>query len=112
MKEINLNDIGNFLLRLLSRPKHYYGEVNIKFYNGEIKNIKAEDSFDIQYLKEKTLIIEGDKEMAFLKFGTGNKKDKNSSKILTKVELDEEQNIIKESKIVKEKKEEIKVEKE
>ena len=112
MKEINLNDIGNLLLRLLSRPKHYFGEVNIKFYNGEIKNIKAEDSFDIEYLKEKKLIIEGDTEM-FTKYGTGSKKDKNSSKILTNVELDEEQNIIKESKIVKEeKKEEIKVEKE
>lgn len=110
MKEIKLNDLGDLLLRLLSRPKHYHGTIEIKYFDGEIKNIRAEDSFDINYLKEKTLkIVEGDTEMSFLKFGKPNKKDKNSSKILSELELDGEQKIVKESKIEKKKEEEIEI---
>ena len=105
MKEIKLEDISEILLRLLSRPKHYHGIVEIKFYNGEIKNIKATDSFDIEYLKEKTLIIEkGNKEM-LIKHGTSNKKDKESSKIISEVEIEDEK-IVKESKIIKKEKNE------
>lgn len=95
--KINLEVLGEILLRFLSRPKKYYGTIVIKYQNGTIKNINADDSFDIKYLSEKHLEI-GEKEM-FIKHGSPTTKDEDSSKILSTIEIDEDKNIIKESKI-------------
>lgn len=95
--KINLEVLGEILLRFLSRPKKYYGTIVIKYQNGTIKNINADDSFDIKYLSEKHLEIE-EKEM-FIKHGSPTTKDEDSSKILSTIEIDEDKNIIKESKI-------------
>lgn len=98
--KINIEKLSEILLRFLSRPRNYYGNVTLKFNAGKIKNITATDSFDILYLSEKQINI-GENEMSFTKFGAPTKENKESSKILSEVEVDENKNIIKESKIIK-----------
>lgn len=95
---LEINDISESLLRFLSRPKNYFGNITLKYFSGELKNVIAEDSFDMRYLKEKK--IKGAN--MFVKHGTASIKDKESSKILTEVKVDEQNKIIKESKIIKE----------
>lgn len=92
---MTFDDVTKLLLRFLSRPRNYYGTITIKYQKGEFVNVVSEDSFDTKYLKEK--FIE-DKEM-LVKHGAPNKEDKESSKILTEVKIEE--GIVKESKIEK-----------
>ncbi len=98
---MDINEIEDLIIRFLSRPRNYYGSITFKYQNGKIKNIIAEDSFDMKYLSEKTIKIE-DNKMSFTKFGTATKQDDNSSKIISELKIDEEKNIVKESKIKKE----------
>lgn len=97
---MNIQELAILITRFLSRPKNYYGSITFKYYNGEIRNIIAEDSFDIKYLNEKTLNTE-EKKM-FTKFGTATTKDEDSSKIISELKVDEETKLVKESKIKKE----------
>ena len=98
--ELGILEISEILLRFLSRPKYYFGDVIIKFQGEKIKNIISNDSFDMKYLNEKTLNTEENK--MFTKFGTATTKDEDSSKIISELKVDEEKNIVKESKIKKE----------
>lgn len=98
-KELTIDGLCEMLLRFVSRPRYYYGDIILKFQKGKIKNIVANDSFDMNYLNEKKLIVKDNK--MFTKYGTGTKSDSTSSKIVSEVEIDENKNIIKESKIIK-----------
>lgn len=53
--EISITDLAELILRFLSRPKFYHGAITLKFFNGNIKNIVADDSFDMKYLAEKKI---------------------------------------------------------
>lgn len=96
---VDIKDVSDLLLRFCSRPKGYFGSLTIKFQNGIIKNVISNDSFDMNYLNEKKLIVKDNK--MFTKYGTGTKSDSTSSKIVSEVELDKDKNIVKESKIIK-----------
>lgn len=98
---MSIHKLADLLLRFLSRPRNYYGTIILKYQNGQIKNIVAEDSFNMNYLNEKQIKI-GENEMSFTKYGTSTDKDKDSSKIISELKVDEEKNIVKESKIKKE----------
>jgi hypothetical protein len=92
---MNWDEVTEILLVFLSRKHNYHGEIVLKYFNGKCVNVKANDSFDINYLNEKEL---NEKNIMFQKFGKPNEKDKESSKIQSEIKIEE--GIIKESIIV------------
>jgi len=103
MKELIFREFEKIFLRFLSKNPHYYGDVLVKFFDGKIVSIKAEDSFDVKALNNLKLIMKEDNEM-FIKRGASFDKDDKSSKIISEVEMDNNKNIVKESKLEKEEK--------
>lgn len=95
MRKLIFEDFEKYLLRFIYRGTRYHGTVTIKYYDGKISNIQVTDSLDTNQLRNTTLNVE-DKEM-LIKTGSPVKGDVKSSKIITKVEIEE--NKIKESNI-------------
>lgn len=69
------------LLRFLAKSSHYHGAITLKFYDGKVTNIKAEDSYDIGYLNSLSYTIE-----MLKKQGAGNSQNSNEGKILSTYE--------------------------
>lgn len=96
------------LLRFLSKPQHWHGTVTLKFYNGKISSCCPQDSMDLRELNELNLTVDPDLERVlhinykgdtmFKKFGTSNIKAEDG-KLQSKLELDEETKLVKESSL-------------
>jgi len=102
--KITFRDFTKIFLRFINRNPKYYGTVTVKFYNGEIVHLTSEDSFDVKVMGEDFINFSNGENNMFVKRGAPNIKDKDSSKIISQVEVDEENKIVKESKLVKEEK--------
>lgn len=100
MDEINYQDFKKIFLRFFSKTPHYHGTMTIKWYNGDISNVKIEDSVDTNEIKDKILILN---EEMFVKKGASFPKDDKSSKIISAIEMDADKKIVKESNIKEEK---------
>lgn len=109
---ITFLDFTKLFLRFINRNPRYYGTVTVKFYNGSITHLVAEDSYDVKLMSEDFITLNGEEKM-FIKKGAPNQTDKDSSKMISTVEVDEKKQIVKESKLIKdEEKKEIVEEKE
>lgn len=82
MGSITWKILSKLLLRFLAKSSHYYGTIILKYHNGEIANIKAEDSFDLNSLNSLSYSIE-----MLKKQGAGDVKGENSGKILNSFEI-------------------------
>lgn len=110
--KLNFLDFTKIFLRFINRNPRYYGTVTVKFYNGSITHLVAEDSYDVKIMENNFISLNEDSAM-FIKKGAPNQNDKDSSKIISQVEVDETKQIVKESKLIKdEEKKEIVEEKE
>ena len=112
--KITFLDFTKIFLRFINRNPRYYGTVTVKFYNGSISHLVAEDSYDVKIIENNFIELnEEEVKPMFIKKGAPNQIDKDSSKMISTVEVDEKKQIVKESKLVKdEEKKEIVEEKE
>lgn len=101
-KEIKFNELESLLLKFLGIGDNYHGTLNLKIFNGKIANIHIDDSVDMTTLRG-TSIIKVSNEM-FIKHGSPNQTDKDSSKLISEVIIDKDNKITKESKLKPEEK--------
>lgn len=52
---MDLKELGTLIKRFFSLQNHWYGDLVIKFQAGEIVNVKANTSYDMEILKNQKL---------------------------------------------------------
>lgn len=62
MRKITFDLFAGIFLRFLWKGPKWHGEVNIKFYEGKITNVKATDSEDIEQLRDTYVVIDLEKQ--------------------------------------------------
>lgn len=76
--------LTQLLLRMLSKSSHYHGTIVLKYYDGDVKNVVAEDSYDLKDLNNQLI----GKNNMFIKNGAKNINDSSSSSILDAMEIE------------------------
>ena len=103
-EEIDFQETITLIKRFLGLPNHWYGDLTLKFQAGDVVNVRANNSYDMDMLNNSKLKI---KTGMIVKFGTKNlnPKDKDSSKIVSSITVEKDKDdkkIVKESKLTTE----------